>query len=292
MYCNNCGCELSENAKFCGKCGTTVKQNNVRDEMKSDGQNGQSVYRPQYEQMQPGYQNPQYGQMQPGYQNPQYGQMQPGYQNPQYGQMQPGYQSPQGFPENNGISNVAHAAGNVAGGVARQAGNVAGGVVRQAGRAKRNMLLALLVVGVFAILFLLYTVFLKTGTPEDTIAKLEKGMNNLDQEMVLECFDDQMNSLYSGSLGLLDSLSGLPISDLADVASGLGGLLSASGMSPTVSIDIEEIEYSADKKSCMAYVLIEMEYMGETQTEYMELPMVLDGREWLISMSDIYSFYY
>lgn len=199
---------------------------------------------------------------------------------PQNGQMQSGRQNSGGFSGYNGMTNVI-----------QTAGNAAGGVVREANKAKRNMLLALLVVGVFAIFFLLYNVFLKTGTPEDTIAKLEKGMNNLDQEMVLECFDDQMNSLYSGSLGLLDSLSGLPVSDFADMASGLGGLMSATGLSPSITIEVHDITYSGDKDSCLAYVTIYVEYMGESEAEDMELPMVLNDREWLISMSDISSFY-
>ena len=137
---------------------------------------------------------------------------------------------------------------------------------------------------------MLYVLFIKTGTPEDTIAKLEKALNNLDQNAVLECFDEQANSLYSGALGVGEALSDLPLGDLADLASGLSGFLSAAGLTPDISIDIENISYASDKESCVVYVELTMEYMGEKEKEEIALPMVLTGREWLISTSALENF--
>ena len=53
-----------------------------------------------------------------------------------------------------------------------------------------------------AIAVILYFVFLKSGTPEDTIEKMEHALNNLDQEELLECFDNQIQGLYSGALSV------------------------------------------------------------------------------------------
>ena len=98
---------------------------------------------------------------------------------------------------------------------------------------------------------------------------------------MLECFDEQANSLYSGALGVGEALSDLPLGDLADLASGLSGFLSAAGLTPDISIDIEDISYASDKESCVVYVELTMEYMGEKEKEEIALPMVLTGREWL-----------
>lgn len=187
--------------------------------------------------------------------------------------------------QNNNTGNAAFA-----GAAARGASNIAHEAVHTAGRTKRTALLSLLVIGVFAILAVLCVLFIKTGTPEDTIAKLEKALNNLDQNAVLECFDEQANSFYSGALGVGESLSDLPLGDLADLASGLSGFLSAAGLTPDISIDIENISYASDKESCVVYVELTMEYMGEKEKEEIALPMVLTGREWLISTSALANF--
>ena len=66
--CSNCGAELKDEAKFCGKCGTAQAE------------------QPAYQQ--PAYQQPTY--QQPTYQQPAY--QQPAYQQPAY--QQPAYQQP------------------------------------------------------------------------------------------------------------------------------------------------------------------------------------------------------
>lgn len=134
------------------------------------------------------------------------------------------------------------------------------------------------------LMILLYFLFLKTGTPEDTIEKLETAMNELDQTALLECFDSQMNDLYDGAMGLGSELFDTDLGALSDLASGLGGIMSAAGLTPTVDIQIIEIIYSSDTE-CMCVVNMTTSYMGETSTEEMSLPMALIDREWLISMS-------
>lgn len=258
MYCEKCGNFVPDSAKFCVKCGALTGNDSTENMYAS-----QKTENLPNQNMQAGM-NQQQSPMQQGNYNGQ------NFQNGSFVQNN-------GYP--NGVGNFAGSAGNVAAGVAKHAGN-----------AKRNALISLLVVGVFAILFLLYSVFLKTGTPEDTIAKLETGMNNMDQAMVMECFDEQINSMISGSMGILDSLTGLPIGDISEFASGLGGFMSAAGLTPKVTLVIENISYSPNKKSCIATVTMYMEYMGESEVETVELPMVLKDREWLISVSDLSSF--
>ena len=289
MYCANCGKELPPQCKFCTRCGTPTarSQNNSRsgDSAPSQGrpyQNQQFSDMPfqnqQFQNSNQQYSNSPFQDGNPG----SYGFSQkPNYQNQPYQNQQ--FSNPQ-F-QNNSTGNAAFADA-----AARGTSNIAREAVHTARRAKRTALLSLLVVSVFAILAVLYVLFIKTGTPEDTIAKLEKALNNLDQNAVLECFDEQANSLYSGSLGVGEALSGLPLGDLADLASGLSGFLSAAGLTPDISIDIEDISYASDKKSCVVYVEFTMEYAGEKEKEEIALPMVLTGREWLISTSALANF--
>ena len=275
MYCANCGKELPPQCKFCTRCGTPT----ARPENNSCSQeNTPSQGRP--------YQNQQFPDM--PFQN-----QQSRNNNQQFQNSNPQYSN---SPFQNGNQAYQNTACGISPGTAftdsaaREASNITREAVHTAGRAKRTALLSLLVVGVFAILAVLYVLFIKTGTPEDTIAKLEKALNNLDQNAVLECFDEQANSLYSGALGVGEALSDLPLGDLADLASGLSGFLSAAGLTPDISIDIEDISYASDKKSCVVYVELTMEYMDEREKEEIALPMVLTGREWLISTSALANF--
>ncbi len=289
MYCANCGKELPPQCKFCTRCGTqTARPENNSHSQENTLSQGRPYQNQQFPDMP--FQNQQFQNSNPQYSNSPFQDGNPGsngfsqkpnYQNQPYQNQQ--FSNPQFQNNNTGSAAFADAA-------ARGASNIAHEAVHTAGRTKRTALLSLLVVGVFAILAVLYVLFIKTGTPEDTIAKLEKALNNLDQNAVLECFDEQANSLYSGALGVGEALSDLPLGDLADLASGLSGFLSAAGLTPDISIDIEDISYASDKESCVVYVELTMEYMGEKEKEEIALPMVLTGREWLISTSALENF--
>ena len=164
------------------------------------------------------------------------------------------------------------------------AGKAAGSgakVVREASKVK---LLALIAAVLVAIAVMLYIFFFKSGTPEDTIAKMEKALNHLDQEELLECFDDQTQQLYSGALSLGGSLSGLDLGGLSDLASGLGGIMAGTGLTPRFTLDVVDVEY-ADSDNCMVTVDFTMTFQGETQVETQQLPMTKDGRNWVVSMA-------
>ena len=161
---------------------------------------------------------------------------------------------------------------------------VAGAGAKAAHRAMSLKLLMLIAAALTAIAVILYFVFLKSGTPEDTIEKMEHALNNLDQEELLECFDNQIQGLYSGALSVGGELAGIDLGGLSDLASGLGGFMSAAGLTPEFDLEIVNIEYS-DKNNCMAEVNFTMTFQGEIQTETQVLPMTKDGREWVISAS-------
>ena len=294
MYCANCGKELPPQCKFCTRCGTQTArpENNFHSQENtlSQGRPYQNQQFPDmpFQNQQSRNNNQQFQNSNPQYSNSPFQNGNPQYSNSPFQNDNPQYSNSPFQNGNQAYQNTACGTSSgtaFADAAARGASNIAREAVHTAGRAKRTALLSLLVVGVFAILAVLYVLFIKTGTPEDTIAKLEKALNNLDQNAVLECFDEQANSLYSGALGVGEALSDLPLGDLADLASGLSGFLSAAGLTPDISIDIEDISYASDKKSCVVYVELTMEYMDEREKEEIALPMVLTGREWLISTS-------
>lgn len=245
------------------------------------GYGQQNYQQPDYGQQ--NYQQPDYGQQ--NYQQPDYGQQ--NYQQPVYPQQDYGqpYQQPYQMPPQGG-----HHAARAAAEMGRQGARAAGAAVRGGSRAAKSALsiklLAIIAAALIVIIAILYFLFFSSGTPEDTIEKLEAAMNDMDQEALLECFDGQMNDLYSGILGVGGELTGIDLGAFSDLASGLGGFMSAAGLTPTVEMDIIDITYTSDD-SCIVTVDCTQTYMGETSTETMTLPMVKDGREWLISVSGL-----
>lgn len=155
---------------------------------------------------------------------------------------------------------------------------------RAAHKAVSLKLMALIAVALIVIASILYMVFIKSGTPEDTIEKMEHALNNLDQDELLECFDNQIQDMYSGALSVGGELAGIDLGGLSDLASGLGGFMSAAGLTPEFDLQIISIEYS-DDNNCVAEVNFIMTYQGDTQSETQILPMTKDGREWVISAS-------
>ena len=168
--------------------------------------------------------------------------------------------------------------------------HAAGAAVRGGRKAAQSAitikLLAIIAVVLIVIAGLLYFFFFSSKKPEDTVEKLEKAMNELDQDALLECFDGQMNDLYSGMLGIGGELTGIDLGSWADLASGLGGIMSAAGLSPQVELTVIAVEYTGSD-SCVVTVDFKMTYMGEVSSETQYLPMVKEGREWLISMSGL-----
>ena len=151
-------------------------------------------------------------------------------------------------------------------------------------QAVNTKLLAVIAAVLIALAFMVYILFFQAKKPEDTIKKLEGALNEMNQTEVLECFDSQMQSLYSGALGIGGELTGIDLDSLSALSSGLGGIFSASGLTPKFQIVIQDIEYKSSD-TCLVTAQMTITFEGEQESEIIELPMQKDGREWLISIS-------
>lgn len=152
-----------------------------------------------------------------------------------------------------------------------------------------NMLYPIL--GVLAVLALLltvlfFTLFLGSNKPEDTVADLEKALNALDTDAMLDCFDEQTQKLYSGSLGVAGSFLDMDLEALSDLASGLGGIMAGAGLTPRFTMHVTDIDHTG-KDTCIVTVDMTVSYEGDTESETVQLPMKKVGRKWLISMDPL-----
>lgn len=185
---------------------------------------------------------------------------------------------------NQNVEYRADVAGRMAEGAVRGGSSVAAGGAKAAVGIAKTKLLAIIAVALVAIAAMIYFLFIKSGTPEDTVAKLETALNDMDQDAVLECFDSQMNDLYSGMLSLGGELTGVDLAGFSDLASGLGGVMVGSGMAPEFNIEVMDVSYTGED-TCSVTVQIYTVYEGESDSEETILPMKKEGREWKISMA-------
>lgn len=274
MFCGNCGKQISDTSKFCRYCGAPV--------MRTEPPRQEPV-----QEVYQGDQQPYPNEMNDSYDGGIWQPEQPPYLNesPRYSDGVPYprqqiHNQPQGMPYRK--------AGDAAAGAAYRAGK---GAVRAGGKARLYGMLSFLTVLVLLLVVMVYNLFIKSGKPEDTIADLEEAINKLDTEAMLECFDEQTQSLYSGSLGLAESISGIDLGSLAELGSGLGGLMAGTGLTPQVSLVVIDVEYS-DNETCMVTVDMTMTYQGESQSQNQQLPMKKDGRKWVISVGSLEDFLY
>lgn len=186
----------------------------------------------------------------------------------QYCRQEPSYA---GSSVNNGMHIAAEGAGMVRG---------------AAGPAIRLKLLLVIAAVLTAVAVMLYLLFFKAGTPQDTIQKMEKALNELDQQELLECFDEQSQGIYTGLLGAGGDLLGVDLGSLSELAGGLGGYAAAAGLTPEFDLTIVNVEYTGDE-SCLVTVDFEVTYQGESQTDTEVLPMVKEGRSWVVSASGL-----
>lgn len=128
------------------------------------------------------------------------------------------------------------------------------------------------------------------GTPEDTVKKLEHAINNFDQEELLSCFDDSMNQMYDGMLGLSEYLTDLPLEALTDIGGGLMPLMKELGFDVHYRMEIKDVLYAEDGQSCLVTVYVVSSGFGSSSTEEQQLPMHLVDREWLISFEGLGEF--
>ena len=283
MFCRKCGRQLRDGSVFCAYCGSRTVQSDGAPQTGSGYENAGNVHTngPGNYAQQPG--NGHF--YQPGA---------PGSE--QYNSYNSGgsYMSGPGYgagPANQGFypSGGAHMMGSgmqMAAGGAQMAGRAVRGAGKAAGSAIRLKLTLLIAAALIAIAVMLYLLFFKAGTPEDTVQKMEDALNRMDQQALLECFDEQSQGIYSGLLGVGGELLNFDLGALSDLASGLGGYMSAAGLTPQFDLTVVDIEYTGDD-TCLVTVDFAVTYQGTSDTDTQVLPMVKDGRDWVVSAAGL-----
>lgn len=108
--------------------------------------------------------------------------------------------------------------------------------------------------GIIALLFvpIILCSCMERPKPEDTVYKLEKAFNNYDMEMMLECYEPSVQSMYAGIMEIGGALLGGV--DLKTIIQGLGGFTNIYGNSliegglPQIAITINSMEEITEDK--------------------------------------------
>ena len=277
MFCRKCGRQLRDGSVFCAYCGSRTVQSDGAPQTGSGYENAGNVHTngPGNYAQQPG--NGHF--YQPGA---------PGSEQHNSYNSGGSYMSGPGYgagPANQGFypSGGAHM---MAAGGAQMAGRAVRGAGKAAGSAIRLKLTLLIAAALIAIAVMLYLLFFKAGTPEDTVQKMEDALNRMDQQALLECFDEQSQGIYSGLLGVGGELLNFDLGALSDLASGLGGYMSAAGLTPQFDLTVVDVEYTGDD-TCLVTVDFAVTYQGTSDTDTQVLPMVKDGRDWVVSAAGL-----
>lgn len=283
MFCRKCGRQLRDGSVFCAYCGSRTVQSDGAPQTGSGYENAGNVHTngPGNYAQQPG--NGHF--YQPGA---------PGSEQHNSYNSGGSYMSGPGYgagPANQGFypSGGAHmmeSGMQMAAGGAQMAGRAVRGAGKAAGSAIRLKLTLLIAATLIAIAVMLYLLFFKAGTPEDTVQKMEDALNRMDQQALLECFDEQSQGIYSGLLGVGGELLNFDLGALSDLASGLGGYMSAAGLTPQFDLTVVDVEYTGDD-TCLVTVDFAVTYQGTSDTDTQVLPMVKDGRDWVVSAAGL-----
>lgn len=294
MFCRKCGRQLRDGSVFCAYCGSRTVQSDGAPQTGSGYENAGNVHTngPGNYAQQPG--NGHF--YQPGA---------PGSEQHNSYNSGGSYMSGPGYgagPANQGFypSGGAHMMGSgmqMAAGGAQMAGRAVRGAGKAAGSAIRLKLTLLIAAAAIAIAVMLYLLLFKAGileniedmvagTPEDTVQKMEDALNQMDQQALLECFDEQSQGIYSGLLGVGGELLDFDLGALSDLASGLGGYMSAAGLTPQFDLTVVDVEYTGDD-TCLVTVDFSVTYQGTSETDTEVLPMVKDGRDWVVSAAGL-----
>ena len=244
MFCHFCGKQLLDGDRFCQHCGSPVQQMNGGNPQQSYGA-GQNVGNQSGTGGSAGYGGAGQGNM--GYGN--VGYSVPGYHIPEY------RNSSYGHP---------------------------GGMGRAVHQAARTRLIAIGAAALCLIAVMVFVLFFRSDKPEDTVARMEKALNNMDMDALIDCFDEQTQDMYSGALGVGSQLTGADLGAWADLANGFGGFMAGAGLTPEYELEITDIQYEGSD-TCAVYVNFYMSYQGEQSTEEIVLPMAKAGRKWAVS---------
>lgn len=160
--------------------------------------------------------------------------------------------------------------------IAQTTSKMSGKVLHHGLEIKKQAVLTSILGALALIITMFWYVFFRVGTPEETIKKYEKALNEMDIEAVIECCDSATQKTYNSVLGVTDSLTGLDTSSLLGMSSALAKI---EGQSINVEFEIGSIEYQ-DEEHCVVTVGDATGKSDEIQT----YPMVLEGREWKLTV--------
>lgn len=121
--------------------------------------------------------------------------------------------------------------------------------------------------------------------PEDTIYKLEDAINEYDMQTALECFEPSVQKIYSGALEVGSSLLGMDIETVLDTVGGIADMFGVELLEedmPTIDIEIVSQEEISDEEVKMNLDFT-ITYAGESETENIDVTLVLIKGEWYIS---------
>lgn len=140
---------------------------------------------------------------------------------------------------------------------------------------KQKILISILTVLVLIVTILWY-VFFRVGTPEETIEEFEKALNHMDIEAVLECCDSTTQETYSAIMDTINSVTDFDVSGMLSFGSVLAQM---EGTSMNVDFEVEHIEYQ-DDENCTVFVKNKLANNDSVQ----EFPMTLEEREWKLTV--------
>ena len=144
------------------------------------------------------------------------------------------------------------------------------------------MVIPILAVLGLAMAFLFYDKFMKTAGPEETVARLEKALNEMDIATLLDCFDEDAQEVFYESMGLDASIMEYLDADaIMELASDATKYMMEEEEMYEFSMDVIDVDYDG-KNNCIVTVDAEIYYDGDRDSEEIELPMEKQNGKWVI----------
>lgn len=170
------------------------------------------------------------------------------------------------------------------------AGNAASAAAGAAAGSKSVATIVLPIV--FALIALIAAIVIPVAVsnsngPEQTIAKLETAMNDLDINGMVDCFDSTLRNAYSAGSDLMGGLIGFGYETAADLMPFLSELTGEDMDMPQFKIDVLDKQEVSDT-SCILTIRITTYYDGaESDVEEGPVEMVKEDGDWYIASDDL-----
>lgn len=136
---------------------------------------------------------------------------------------------------------------------------------------------SILVVLGLIVAFLFYNIFMGTEKPENTIAKLEKALNELDIISLIDCFGEDAQEVFCECLGLDETV--MEYLDMDTLAAMISEMENEEMYE--FSMDVIDVDYSG-RNDCIITVDTEIHYDGEKKSGEIEFPMEKQNGKWVL----------